>query len=148
MNITYSLALPRDSSTIPVVRRICRDSLVALGVAASNVDDIELALSEACTNVLKHVEGTSDEFEVSIQLEDACCEIRVVDTGLGFDHAGVDESLSTTAEGGRGIFLMRAMVDKLEFVSEPEKGTIVLLVKNLDVEPHSVLSTLETLVTA
>ena len=143
MRINFSLCLPRDSATVPVVRRICRDALSVLGVHDDCVSSIEIAVSEACTNVLKHVEGTSDSYEVTIAVDDDQCSIKVIDSGVGFDHAmhqsGNGDGLSMTAEGGRGIFLMSAMVDELKFSSEPEKGTIVNLVKTLDLDPKSVL---------
>ena len=144
MRISFSLSLPRDSATVPVVRRICRDALNVLGVADDCSGAIQVAVSEACTNVLKHVEGTGDEYEVDVRVDDDICSISVIDTGDGFDHANFpfaedSDGLSQTSEGGRGIFLMRAMVDKLEFTSEPENGTIVHLVKRLNFGPDSVL---------
>ena len=144
MRISFSLCLPRDSATVPVVRRICRDALDVLGVSDDCNGAIQVAVSEACTNVLQHVEGTGDEYEVDVAVDDSVCAIRVIDTGNGFDHTTVPvatngDGLSTSAEGGRGIFLMRAMVDELEFKSEPEKGTIVRLVKRLQFESDSVL---------
>jgi serine/threonine-protein kinase RsbW len=126
-----------------MVRRLCRDALDLLGVRRDCVSDIELAVSEACTNVLKHVAGTSDAYEVTVEIESGRCEIKVVDTGLGFDHTvfGTD-GLSLESEGGRGIFLMEAMVDRLEFRSVPESGTIVHLEKTLDFDDDSLLEKL------
>ena len=144
MRINFSLSLPRDSATVPVVRRICRDALDVLGVADDCNNAIQVAVSEACTNVLKHVEGTSDVYEVEVSVDEAVCGISVIDAGTGFDHTsfptdGDSSGLSSTAEGGRGIFLMRAMVDQIEFTSKPESGTIVHLVKRLEFQPSSVL---------
>ena len=143
MRISFSLSLPRDSATVPVVRRICRDALNVLGVSDDCNGAIQIAVSEACTNVLQHVEGTNDEYEVDVTVDEDVCSISVIDTGNGFDHSSFPATdgngLSTTAEGGRGIFLMRAMVDELEFRSEPESGTIVRLVKKLQFQADSVL---------
>lgn len=110
------------------------------------MQDIEVATSEACTNVLKHVENTSDQYEVQVEVGPEACSIRVVDSGDGFDSdRKTDEAsdLSMTAEGGRGIFLMQALVDRLEFVSAPDNGTVVHLLKKLDLEEGSVLRELE-----
>jgi serine/threonine-protein kinase RsbW len=115
-----------------------------LGVEAVCVGEIELAVTEACTNVLKHVVGTDVQYEVSVEIDDSRCQIRITDGAGGeFDHTahGVTEA-DTGAESGRGIFLMRAMVDELSFTSEPEQGTIVHLVKHLELEEDSVLRTL------
>ena len=143
MKIVFKLCLPRDEASVPVVRHLCRDSLLKLGVTRSCVADIEVAVTEACTNVLHHAVGTEDEYEVQVEVNEAICEIRIVDTGGGFDHekAGLTTS-SDSAESGRGIFLMRAFVDDLKFASEPEKGTVVHLVKNLELETESLLKAL------
>ena len=143
MNIVFSLNLPKDETSVPVVRRISREALSSLGVDDTCISEIEVALSEACTNVLKHVEGTEEAYEVKVEVNESLCEIRVIDTGMGFDHDAEGRSHADhTAEGGRGIFLMRAMVDKIEFTSAPESGTVVRLTKKLELEDGSVLSKL------
>jgi serine/threonine-protein kinase RsbW len=145
VRVDISLTLPRDASTVPLVRRVCRDALAVLGVTPANISDIEIAVSEACTNVLKHVPGTSDVYEVRVEVGSRLCEITIIDTGRGFDHTihGADDiSLSLDAEGGRGIFLMQALVDRLEFRSVPRDGTIVHLSKALEFEDDSVFDKL------
>jgi serine/threonine-protein kinase RsbW len=140
MQISFSLCLPREGKSVPIVRHICRDALLKLGVDDGCVGEIEIAVTEACTNVLDHAHDTSEEYDVSVQVTDDRCEIRVIDTGSGFD--GRDAGFVTagdSAESGRGIFLMRAMVDDLSFVSEPEVGTAVHLVKRLQLEEDSIL---------
>jgi serine/threonine-protein kinase RsbW len=143
MEITFTLCLPRDGASVPVVRHLCRDALLQLGVADECVFDIELAVTEACTNVLHHAAGTDEQYEVVVHVDEDTCEIRVVDTGTGFEADEVGRvTSSNTAESGRGVFLMRALVDNLDFVSEPEQGTVVRLVKSLTLEPGSMLKLL------
>ena len=143
MNIVFSLNLPKDETSVPVVRRISREALSSLGVSDTCVSEIEVALSEACTNVLKHVAGTEEAYEVTVEVNETLCEIRVIDTGTGFDHEAEGRSHADhAAEGGRGIFLMRAMVDNIEFTSAPESGTVVRLTKKLELEDGSVLARL------
>ena len=140
MNIVFSLNLPRDEASVPVVRKISREALMGLGIGAECVGEIEVALSEACTNVLKHVDGTDEAYEVKVEVDEQNCDIRVIDTGPGFEHDSKGrEHAEPSAEGGRGIFLMRAMVDNIEFTSTPETGTVVRLTKKLDLGPDSVL---------
>jgi serine/threonine-protein kinase RsbW len=140
VNIVFSLNLPKDETSVPVVRRISREALSSLGVEDGCISQIEVALSEACTNVLKHVEGTEEAYEVTVEVNEELCEIRVIDTGSGFDHDSKGHThVDHTAEGGRGIFLMRAMVDKIEFTSAPESGTVVRLTKKLELQEGSVL---------
>ena len=143
MEISFKLCLPREAASVPVVRHLCRDSLLKLGVTGECVSDIELAVTEACTNVLDHAVGTDAEYEVGVEIKDEICQIRIMDTGEGFDHSDVGHvSSAHSAESGRGVFLMRALVDDLDFASEPEQGTVVRLVKSLSLESDSMLKLL------
>ena len=143
MTITFSLSLPRDEVSVPVVRRLCKKALDDLGVAGACVADIELAVTEACTNVLKHAHSTETSYDVTVAVVNAECYIRVIDSGAGFDHAtkGHEEALAGD-EAGRGILLMRSLVDNVHFASIPEQGTIVHLHKHLDLSEGSILNQL------
>jgi serine/threonine-protein kinase RsbW len=138
VQIILSLALPRDEYTIPVARHIVKNALTEVGVGAECTGDIEVALSEACTNVIKH-SGPGDEFQVSLELDPELCTIRVIDTGHGFDWESLDTRSDLSAERGRGVELMRALVDSVKFESKPETGTIVHLEKRLDLDEQSIV---------
>lgn len=128
MEINLELHLPREEASIPVVRHLCRNALRGIGVDPECGGDIEVALSEACTNALKHsVPGA--EYKVRVSLDDRQCIITVIDTGQGFD--GRSARSDPTAEQGRGVELMRALVDRLNFESDREAGTVVRLEKDL-----------------
>ncbi len=143
MNITFSLQLPRDAVSVPAVRRVCRCALVDLGVAPECVHDVQLALTEACTNVLKHANGSGGDYQVAIEVTDQECVIRVLDTGGGFLHEEFGREIAhATSEGGRGIHLMRNLVDSMTFESRPPQGTIVHLHKTLAVTSGSILQLL------
>lgn len=136
------LCLPRDSSTLPVVRHIAAYALDELGVDAEAIHDVALALTEAAANVVKH-SGAGDQYEVYLVVEDRQCEIRVVDTGHGFDSASLGVAMAGPSdERGRGLALMAALVDSVHFESRPEAGTIVHLVKDLDLRPDGPLERL------
>jgi len=131
VEIKFTLQLPRDALSVPVVRRVLNSSMRTLGVAEDCLTDIEIALTEACTNVLDHA-AQGDEYEVVAGLDDSKCVIDVIDTGRGFDadrlgHAEADPS----AEEGRGIQLIRELVDRVHFRSRPEEGMVVHLEKEL-----------------
>ncbi|MCW2607135.1 MAG: putative serine/threonine kinase anti-sigma factor [Frankiales bacterium] len=133
MEIKLTLALPRDALSVPVVRRVLRGAMETLGVVDEVISSIEVALTEAATNVLDHA-LESDQYEVSAGIDGDLCVIEVVDreTRL-FD--GDDKGLADAAdaaEEGRGIQLIRALVDKVEFTSRPQTGTVVHLEKALE----------------
>ena len=131
MELKLTLALPRDELSVPVVRKILAQSMTVLGVDREVVSDIEIALTEAVTNVLDHAADT-DEYEISAGIVGSTCVVEVVDRGTGFDGQplGHDDA-DAHAEEGRGIQLMRALVDRVEFRSRPQQGTVVHLEKDL-----------------
>ena len=143
MEMRLALCLPRDEVSVPVVRRILKGSLEVLGVQPETISDIELALTEACTNVLDHSE-TDTEYEVSVGVDGTACLIEVIDRGAHPFDGSVQGLLDApeTAEDGRGIQLMRALVDRVEFVNKPREGMVVHLEKQLDLTDSSVITRL------
>ncbi len=140
MELSLALTLPRDEQTVPVARHIVRNAMEQFGVDETCVYDVELALSEACTNVLLH-SGPGDQYVVRLNLEDRLGVIRVVDVGHGFDSARLQAADSLLdAERGRGLGLMQAMVDRVDFTSRPEAGTIVTLEKVLSYRDDALLA--------
>lgn len=133
--LEMSVALPRQSHSVPVIRRLAAQVLRAFGVAADHIHDVELAITEACANVIQHAVD-SDGYEVSIELAADRCALTVLDRGEGFhaDDLGAQEDVD--AETGRGLALMDALMDRLNFVSEPKVGAVVRMVKELEYEPN------------
>ena len=131
MELSLALTLPRDEQTVPVARHLVRNAMEQIGVVPDCIYDFELALSEACTNVLLH-SGPGDQYVVRLDLEDRLGLIRVIDVGHGFDSAKLQaEDPALEAERGRGLGLMQALVDRVDFTSRAEAGTIVTLEKVL-----------------
>jgi serine/threonine-protein kinase RsbW len=131
MRLTVAVSLPRDSSTVGVVRDVVASALQSFGVTPDCVHDIRLALSEACTNVIEHA-AFDDEYEVRLDVGDRLCSVTVTDTGTGLDAHELEGVLpDDTSPGGRGVAIMRAVMDHVEFTSEPETGSVVHLVKGL-----------------
>jgi serine/threonine-protein kinase RsbW len=137
VELSLSLNLPRDEETIPVARHIVRRALAEVGVENDCTFEVELALSEACTNVLLHA-GLGEAYEVRLQIDERSCELRVVDVGRGFDVDGTPVRQSGAEEGGRGLGLMMALVDRVRFASRSEAGTVVSLEKALVYRENSI----------
>ncbi len=148
MKFVFTINLPRDASSIRFARNIVGSTMTQLGIESDCVYDVEVAVTEACTNVLKHAQGARDEYEVEFTIDPRRASIRIKDTGRGFDPPSLADAHEDTAdlhldlaeEGGRGIMLMRALVDELEFTSKPEAGTIVHLTKAIVLSDDSPLS--------
>lgn len=133
LEVNLTLCLPTDELSVPVVRHICSYALTEVGVREQCLSDISLALTEACTNVLDHVEEGGEAYEVIITIDDERCTIRVKDAGKGFDFESRNQGrVDLTAESGRGLELIRSVVDRVKFTSVPEDGMIVHLEKDLE----------------
>jgi serine/threonine-protein kinase RsbW len=129
--MALTICLPRDSDSIPVSRHVVRDALRQVGVTEECIADVTLAQTEACANVVEH-SGSADKYEVTLRLLGDWCVISVTDTGRGFDSSGKVVSARELGERGRGIALMQALVDNMQFVSRPGEGTTVYLKKSLE----------------
>lgn len=138
--IGLTLRLPRDRVSVPVARHLATHTLREVGASADDIADVELALTEACTNVLDHA-GPGDAYDVSVTVRSDRCELRIVDGGHGFAH---DRSAlgEPPAERGRGLGLMRALMDAVDIHSEPDGGTRVALVKSITFDQASPACTL------
>ena len=140
MEIQMALHLPRDAVSVPVGRQVLDSCLETLGVAAETRSDIALALSEACSNVVQHA-GPGEEYEVRVSARDCRCTIEVVNTGSadaepvpgGF--AVTDEPVPVTAESGRGLKIIEAVVDNLQLTGNGRQGTTVHFEKTLEWVP-------------
>jgi serine/threonine-protein kinase RsbW len=109
---------------------MAQDALADIGTDASDIHDIELALAEACANVLDHA-GPGDAYDVEVLIVPEECVIRVVNVGASFDAGTGRDMAEPDAEGGRGVPLMRKLMDGVRVTSEPERGTVVQLEKRL-----------------
>ena len=86
-DVRFCLVFPRESLSIPVMRRVLGDTLNRLGVDEDSVSDLLLAVTEACTNVLRHA-GPGRKYEVVVKVGRNRCVLQVLDNGRGIEPAG------------------------------------------------------------
>jgi serine/threonine-protein kinase RsbW len=135
VNVHFSVRLPTDAQSVPLVRGLLRQALQYLEVAEHGIQEIVLALTEACANVVQHA-GEHEEYQVDIAIDDVFCRISVVDDGDGFDPVTTTAAQERSPlDPGRGLVLMRALVDRLDFVRDDDGRHRVTLEKRLDVSP-------------
>ncbi len=139
MHVTVKLSLPRDTGSVAISRRVVRSALTALGVIDNVRYDVELALTEACANVVRHA-SHSDEYDVSIDVRDETCSIDVIDSGRGYDEETLQASMpNPSAEEGRGLHLIRMLTENVRLARHPKQGTIMHFEKRLEWEPRSLI---------
>ncbi len=125
MRMSVRLNLPREVDSVPAVRRLLRCALSLLHVDRQAGSDLEIALTEACANVVKHADG-ADKFEVLLDVGDDGCAIEVLDQGAGFDpEAAGTEVPDPGHDRGRGLFLIRALSDNVRMDSSPRRGCLI-----------------------
>jgi serine/threonine-protein kinase RsbW len=123
--MSVRLNLPREVDSVPAVRRLLRCALTLLHVDRQSGADLEIALTEACSNVITHADG-ADRFEVRLDVADDHCEIDVLDNGTGFDARVVGaDSPAVDCERGRGLFLIRALSENVRMHSAPRSGSLI-----------------------
>ncbi|MEU4241150.1 ATP-binding protein [Actinoplanes sp. NPDC026619] len=121
--MTVRLNLPRETGSVPAVRRLLRSALAVLHVDQEHGDDLEIAITEACANVIDHANGT-EKFEVLLEVAEDRCTIDVVDDGEGFDPESIGPP-ETGSERGRGLFLIRALAENVRMQSAPRRGSLI-----------------------
>jgi len=83
MRLDLALSLPREQISVPLARHVVSAALSTAGVDPACVRDVEVALSEACTNAVQHaMDGVS--YEVGINISDEQVTIDVIDSGSVF----------------------------------------------------------------
>ena len=107
-----------------------------VGFSEKEVYSIQLAADEASTNIIEHayagVENGRIEIDCNITGDDLKIVIR--DNGKSFDPSSVPEpnvkaDLSERKIGGLGMYLMRKLMDDVSYVSSPEGGNILTMIK-------------------
>jgi serine/threonine-protein kinase RsbW len=102
------------------------------GFSAELLGDLKLALTEACTNSVRHAyaEGTGT-VEIVYELYPDRLEVMVVDQGEGFTLRAASNGDDELSEGGLGIAIIEALSDELEITQRDEGGSRLRFVKKL-----------------
>jgi serine/threonine-protein kinase RsbW len=149
--VRFCLVFERELVSVPVMRRVLGDTLRGIGVNEESVDDILLAATEACTNVVLHAGESAPAYSVAATVDRAGCRVEVTDVGRGCApevagqgwpmrlararRASADRGagdVAGLAESGRGLAIMRACVDDVKLRTAPGRGTRVVLDKRLE----------------
>jgi serine/threonine-protein kinase RsbW len=83
-DIEFCLVFPGEALSVPVMRRVLGDTLSRLGMDEACVGDILLAVTEACSNVVRHA-GPGRRYEVVAHVGSKRCLLEIVDSGRGLD---------------------------------------------------------------
>jgi anti-sigma regulatory factor (Ser/Thr protein kinase) len=102
------LTLPARPENVAVVRHVLGGLAEALRLPDAVVDDMRLAVTEACTNVVRHAYVDEGTIDVVVRPKGSALEIVVSDTGRGIGPS------PDTDGPGLGLPLIAALTDSLE----------------------------------
>jgi serine/threonine-protein kinase RsbW len=104
--------------------------------SGSNLHDLQVAVSEACTNAIVHGlhEDSSRTFELTVEADGDVVTVTLSEDGTPFDWGAVapaerTSDLSSRKLGGLGIHLMFNLLDSVRFNVEPDGMKILVMTK-------------------
>jgi len=131
------LTLPAQSEFISVARLTVSGIAARMNFNVNDIEDIKVAVSEACTNAIQHAYTPEDPGLIYIDflLHDNRLEIIVKDDGKGFNTQHIQSKKGTSSDDvfglGLGIVFIQSLMDDAQINSEDGKGTILTMHKNL-----------------
>jgi serine/threonine-protein kinase RsbW len=137
-NIEKEIVIKSKTENLSVVREFIYDCCSQNAVSPKALDDIVLAVDEACTNVIKHAYKFLPDGEIKIKLKYSGKKLSVdiTDYGKSFDsdmlkRPNMSEYFKMKKVGGLGVHLMKTLMDEVKYESVPGKYNKVVLVKTL-----------------
>jgi serine/threonine-protein kinase RsbW len=104
-------------------------------LSEETLSDLKLALTEACTNSVRHAyhEGRAGVVDIVYHLERDRLVVEVTDDGRGFRVTEVESAGNgDVSEGGLGIAIIRAVTDEVEIGERDSGGSRLRFVKFLE----------------
>lgn len=144
MDGVVELEIPARAEFVALARLVVSSfASTSFGLEDDRIDDLKIAVSEACTNAIEahDVAHTDERVLIRCSDHDDHMEIRIEDRGRGFDpgmlpeHPPVTDPTRLKFERGLGIPLIRSLVDDVEIASS-EEGTQVRIVMRREGEQY------------
>lgn len=129
------MAIPSSPEALQEVVDAVEAVAAEVGMPRDTAEELAIALTEAVNNAIYHGNGGAPEKPVQIRFEreGEALRIRVLDQGEGFDLEAVPDPLAEEnllKPSGRGLLVMRAMVDEVRHHFS-DAGTEVVLLKRI-----------------
>lgn len=118
------------------VSRLASTLAESIDLDADKIDEIRMALIEACLNAFEHSRSKDQMVHVRFRVKPEELEITVKDYGVGFDpdrieEADINRAIHSEDKRGWGFKIMRTLMDKVEVSSHPG-GTQIKMIKRRD----------------
>lgn len=130
-----SITIPSDQDYLVAVDEFLEGTLRGFGVDESTIADIAISVTEVINNGIIH--GNKNDpnkaLTLTIHRDKNALKFVISDEGEGFDPSCVDDPLkeeNLLKEVGRGIFIIRSLMDSVDFENTPE-GVRVTMTKTV-----------------
>lgn len=124
----FTLHVPSSTENLALIREFVITIGKQAGFDEQEIGKLELAVDEACANVIEHAYGHDTTKEVIVRATLDADEVRidVEDTGRGFDPqtvppAELERLVAARKSGGLGMRLMKTLMDEVRYEIEPGK---------------------------
>lgn len=125
-----NMSLPCKPEYVGVARLTVSAIANRMGFNIEEIEDIKVAVAEACTNAIKH--GKDEKFDLDIDIYLNKLQILIKDSGKGYDTKQLKSpDLQNPKEGGLGIFIIKTLMDEVELKSQLGVGSEIKMIKFL-----------------
>jgi serine/threonine-protein kinase RsbW len=127
------LRIPCKAEWVALARLSVAAVASRLNFSIDEIEDIKLAVAEACTNAIQHAHG-SPYIEIKCEAASGGLRLSVRDYGRGTHPEHIrSRELNDERVGGLGVFLIRSLMDEVDYDVHPDQGTLLVMVKRLEV---------------
>jgi serine/threonine-protein kinase RsbW len=134
----YTLKIPSQTDNLEIIRDFIYKIAEKNGLSDEIAGSIELAVDEACTNVIKHAYSFNEKenVRITVNISSKKITISIVDKGSGFNPEtfkinNIDSRINERKSSGYGIYLMQKLMDEVDFDIHPDQKNEVRLIKYL-----------------
>ena len=135
---TFTLKVPSSTENLAMIREFLNGVLAQTGLDQSDINKLELAVDEACSNVMEHAYGhdATKEVVVRVIFDEEVVRVNIIDTGRGFDpqsipQADLERLVAERRSGGLGLRLMKSLVDEVRYEFEPGQKNELHMTKRI-----------------
>src|SRR5262249_1759134 len=128
----WTLTIPSDLRLLALARAFVEAVCQVSGLDEGTTNAVVMAADEATNNVMRHAPQHQPRSPVQIRcrVSPAAVEVELLDEGEPFDLAAVPHlDPGELRAGGRGVFLMRTLMDELSSHPRGERGNVLRMVK-------------------